>query len=234
MIITLIGMSNLGKSHWADRLADECGFERIDCDKMVEAKLAPLLQGRGFSGLRESATWMGFPFEPQYSLHSRESLKCEREVMLEIIHTVGSAEQDRPVVIDTCGSVVYAGEDVLLSLKNLTTVVYLEASLQHRQQLFERYLSEPKPVIWGDDSFLPNPGETSRDALTRCYPILLQTRAERYAALADITIPFERHRDPQACALDIFPGLNVGLNLDALGERGVDSRRGGMRGIQRS
>jgi len=38
MHVTLIGASNIGKTHWADRLAAEYDFEKIDCDFLVEEK----------------------------------------------------------------------------------------------------------------------------------------------------------------------------------------------------
>lgn len=223
MIITLVGMSNLGKSYWADRLVCECGFEKIDCDSLVEAKLNALHPNQGFSGIQDVANWMGFPFEPHYTVNSQESMRLEREAMLETIERLISKKPDYPIVVDTCGSVVYSGEDVLASLKKLTTVAHLEASVEHGEQLFERYISEPKPVIWGDNTYSPNPGEEPKDTLLRCYPKLLQSRADRYTTMADYSIPFERHRDPDASLLDIFPCLNVGLDLSTL-DHGRDFR----------
>lgn len=73
-------------------------------------------------------------------------------------------------------------------LKNETLVVYLEATAEVRDALFQKYISNPKPVIWGD-SFNMQTGESKPDALKRCYPLLLGFRAEKYAQLADVTIP---------------------------------------------
>jgi hypothetical protein len=49
--------------------------------------------------------------------------------------------------------------------------------------LIARYLSDPKPVLWGDQ-FVQRPGETANEAVARCYPQLIahrKTLYERYA-----------------------------------------------------
>lgn len=207
MIYTLIGMSNLGKTHWAERLKNECGFQRIDCDALVEAKLGPQLRSLGYSGIEDVAKWMGFPYDAQYPQTSREFMRCEQEVMLEVIEQLRSSATDRPVVIDTCGSVIYTGDEVIASLREFSTVIYLEASLEHRKKLFDRYIAEPKPVVWGDNAFAPVQSETPTKTLERCYPTLLQTRAERYETMAHVKVPFELHRASGVTPFDLFPGL---------------------------
>ena len=72
--------------------------------------------------------------------------------------------------------------------------MYLEATDEVKKLLFERYLSNPKPVIWGA-SFTKQKGESDLGALQRCYPQLLEYRAARYKALADLTIPHNLLRD---------------------------------------
>jgi hypothetical protein len=194
--ISLIGMSNIGKSYWARRLAVEGGFERVDCDRLVEGKLAGQLVKLGYKGIHDVAKWMGQPFDPQYPDTSRAYLACEREVMLETIERLGAASP-KPLAIDTTGSVIYVGGDIAERLKALTNVVYFEASSTHVSKLFERYMANPKPVIWGT-SFAPRAGEAPFDALRRCYPDLLHDRAGRYRAMAHIALPFERHKASDA------------------------------------
>lgn len=194
MHISLIGMSNVGKSHWARHIASKEGYERVDCDKLVEKKLASELIRLGYEGIHDVAKWMGQPYDPQYADTSRKYLASEREVMLEIIDRL-HAKPAKPLVIDTTGSVIYVGDDVTEQIKNLTRTVYLEASKNHVSKLFERYIANPKPVIWGA-SYAPKPGEAPADTLKRCYPGLLAYRAERYTALAQIRLPYERHKTP--------------------------------------
>lgn len=192
MHISLIGMSNIGKSHWSRQLVATEGFERIDCDALVENKLAGELVKLGYRGIHDVAKWMGQPYDAQYPDTSRKYLASEREVMLEVIDRLQS-KPTKPFVIDTTGSVVYTGADIEAKLKSLTRTVYFEASESHVAKLFERYMANPKPVIWGDQ-FAVAPGETLPDTLRRCYPKLLAYRAARYRALAHICIPYEKHK----------------------------------------
>lgn len=194
--MTLIGMSNIGKSRWSKRLAAESGFARIACDALIEERLGAELRPRGFAGIHGVARWMGQPYDPQYPETGAQYLAHERAVMEDVLARLGAPDAP-PTVIDTTGSVIYTGGDIAARLRDLTRVVYLEASPEHVTQLFERYMASPKPVIWGD-AFAPHAGETPGDALKRCYPELLRFRAARYAALAHVTIPFERHRAADA------------------------------------
>lgn len=195
MNITLIGMSNIGKSHWALRLEREAGFRRIDCDALVESALEPHLKAQGFAGVQEVAKWMGQPYAPQYQETSREFVRCEREVMLKVVSELRQSESAivAPCVIDTCGSVIYSGDEIKEGLKAATQVVYLEASEEHQAELFARYIAEPKPVIWGN-AFSRENGEDVQHALERCYPRLLSSRDKLYREWADCSVPFKLHR----------------------------------------
>jgi len=68
------------------------------------------------------------------------------------------------------------------------TVVYLAASPTEQQLLIERYLTDPKPVLWRG-AFQPKPGETPRETVARCYPSLIAARRQSYEALAHRTVP---------------------------------------------
>jgi len=196
MRIAFIGMSNIGKSFWSKRVAAETGSVRIDCDKLIEKKLAPQLAQENHRGLRGVAKWMGFPFDPSYAHNSQCYKEYEQQVMRETLDRL-RLNNDPRLVIDTTGSVIYAGTDILAELRTATRIIYLEASEEHIKALFKRYNAHPKPVIW-QDFYQPEAGETSRQALKRCYPELLRDRAERYRALAHVTIPFEQHTDSNA------------------------------------
>jgi len=49
--------------------------------------------------------------------------------------------------------------------------------------LIARYLSDPKPVLW-DDQFDQRPGESTKDAIARCYPQLIAHRKKLYGRYA--------------------------------------------------
>jgi shikimate kinase len=193
MRICLIGMSNIGKSFLSKRLKLERGFEVIDCDHEIELLLPEELQKEGLSGIDGVAKWMGQPYSPQYPRTSQRFSELERDVMLRSFNYL-KTENPQSIVIDTSGSVIYTGQDVLAEMKKLTRIVYLESSVQHEKFLFDRYIKEPKPVIW-DNCFNKQTGESDFEALSRCYPNLLQSRAEKFAAIADVTISYEIHRE---------------------------------------
>lgn len=197
MHITLIGMSNIGKSYWARRLVAEAGFELVDCDGLIEQKLGPELQAAGPAGTRGMAAWMGQPYEQHYAETSRKYRDAEVAVMQEVGARLKAKTGGKPLIIDTTGSVIYVRDGDLEPLKSFTRIVYLEASKAHAETLFARYKLDPKPNIWLDH-FRPLQGEAPGDALHRCYPELLASRARSYARLAHVTIPYEQHRDHRA------------------------------------
>jgi shikimate kinase len=199
-------MSNIGKSYWSRRLAAESGFERVACDMLIEQKLRPELTKHGYAGIRDVAKWMGQPFDPQYPETSAKYIACERAVMQETIESLNGAVIGKPFVIDTTGSVIYAGDDITAQLRALTRVVYFEASPAHISQLFHRYMNNPKPVIWGH-AYAPQAGESPQDALKRCYAELLRGRAQRYRDFAHVRIPYEKHRAASANIMSLI-GMN--------------------------
>jgi shikimate kinase len=191
--ITLIGMSNIGKSYWAKRL-HEAGYEWVDCDLMVENMLKEQLKEFNYQGIEGVAEWMGHPFDPQYPQTSKLYIDCEKAVMREVLDKLRKAPAgSKPCVIDTTGSVIYTGDEITEELGELSRIVYLEASREHVAELFSRYMIYPKPLIW-DNIHAPREGETPQQAMMRAYPLLLESRARRYANMAHETIAFERHR----------------------------------------
>src|SRR5262249_10822133 len=148
---------------WAKRLAARHGFARVDCDALVEQRLGPQLNEAG-GGTAGMAKWMGLPHESRYAATSRTYLECEKDVMREVLGKLQTAQ--KPLAIDTTGSVIYTGEEIGNALRKLTRVVYLEASPAHVEQLFEMYFSSPKPTIWGD-AYAPRAGEEPRETMRR-------------------------------------------------------------------
>jgi hypothetical protein len=87
------------------------------------------------------------------------------------------------------------------------TAVYLAASDAEQQLLIERYLSDPKPVLWRG-AFQTKTGESSRDTMVRCYPHLIASRRQSYAALAHAALPVAALRElPHTAAsfLELLP-----------------------------
>jgi shikimate kinase len=185
-------MSGAGKSHWTRKLA-EAGFRAISVDDRIEAKLAPDLGAGGYHGIGGVAAWMGWPDQPEYRDREQKYLASEIESMREALDEVEASGEDG-IVLDTTGSAVYTGEEICRRLQRLTTVVYLAASGGEEETLIARYLSDPKPILWGN-LFSQRPGETAMDAVARCYPQLLAHRRQLYERFAHITISIAHLRE---------------------------------------
>jgi shikimate kinase len=193
MRLSLIGMSGSGKSYWSKRLA-EYGFKRFCCDDLIAAKLlAELTETKGHT--ISMGRWMGFPYEHQYQERESRYLACEVEVLTEILAYLGSNEGNsrEKIVIDTTGSVVYTGEEILGKLCQYTTIVYLSVPSEAQEELLNAYLSNPQPMLW-KGIFHKDPHETNEEALTRCYPQLMNERHLLYERYADVTISYYRCR----------------------------------------
>jgi shikimate kinase len=182
-------MSGAGKSHWAQKLAG-AGFRVISIDDRIEAKLSPELAAGGYRGIGGVAAWMGWPNETTYREREEKYLDYEISSMNEALDEMRLATEEG-IVLDTTGSVVYTGEETCRRMQNLTTVVYLEASPSEEQVLIARYLSDPKPVLWGD-RFAELPGESAQQAVARCYPELIAHRKNLYARYAHHTVSMKQ------------------------------------------
>jgi shikimate kinase len=179
--IALIGMSGAGKTLWTRRIA-ESGVPAVSCDDVIEERLAPRLAQGGFSGINGVAAWMGWPNSATYAEREAEYLKEEIATLDEILRGLEKDAQ-RPLVLDTTGSVIYAGNHLLMRLRKLMKVVHLAATDAEQQLLIERYLSDPKPVLWRG-VFAAKAGEMPRQTVARCYPHLIAARRQSYVALA--------------------------------------------------
>jgi shikimate kinase len=183
--LALIGMSGCGKSHWAKNLA-AMGCPTICCDDAIEGRLAPVLKSGGYEGINGVAAWMGWPDSPTYAERESEYLREEISTLDEVL-SVLEKEPGRELVLDTSGSIICTGNHILYRLRKQMTVVYLAASQEETQLLIDRYLRDPKPVLW-QGVFQPRAGEAPRDTVVRCYPLLIAGRRRSYEALAHLTV----------------------------------------------
>lgn len=190
--LALIGMSGAGKTFWTKKLAAS-GYRAVSCDDLIEQRLAPRLAAGGYTGINGVAAWMGWLDSAGYA--GRESAYLAEEIhALDEILTELAKQPEKSLVLDTTGSVIYTGNNLLLRLRRQMTIVYLAASAEEQQLLIERYLSDPKPVLWRD-AFQPKAGETPRETVARCYPALIAARRQSYEALAHCTLQVAALRD---------------------------------------
>jgi len=184
--LALIGMSGSGKSHWAKNLA-ALGCPTICCDDAIELRLAPILKAGGYEGINGVAAWMGWPDSPTYAEREAEYLREEIATLDEVL-SVLEKDPNRELVLDTTGSVICTGNHILHRLRRQMIVLYLASSDAEVELLIQRYLRDPKPVLW-QGVFQPRPGETPHDTVVRCYPLLIAARRRSYEALAHVTLP---------------------------------------------
>ena len=185
MRLALVGMSGAGKTFWAKKLAEK-GTPAAFCDERIEQGLRPRLGPGRYSGIKGVAAWMGWPDSATYAEREAEYLAEEIRTLDEVLQEL-ERMPDASLVLDTTGSVIYAGNHLLLRLRRQMTIVYLAATSKERQLLIERYLNDPKPVLWRG-AFQPKSGETPRETVARCYPALMEARRLSYEALAHCTL----------------------------------------------
>jgi shikimate kinase len=206
--IALVGMSGTGKTFWTRRLA-LAGHPAVCCDDCIEQRLRPHLQGGGYSGINGVASWMGWPDSPTYAQREAEYLAEEIAALDEVL-TALERNQSRELILDTTGSVIYTGNNLLLRLRRQMTVVYLAATPEQQQLLIERYLKDPKPVLWRG-AFQPKKNETPGETVARCYPTLIAARRQSYEALAHCSIPVAELRDSDLDAAAFLAKVNARL-----------------------
>jgi hypothetical protein len=179
-------MSGAGKSYWTTRIA-AAGYPAISCDTQIESRLQPALQSGSHTGINGVAAWMGWPHLSTYA--DREAAYLSEEIaVLDEVLTGLEKNPGRDLVLDTTGSVIYVGNHLLHRLRKQMLVVYLAASRDEQQLLIQRYLEDPKPVLWRG-AFQARTGEDPKATVARCYPVLIGARRQSYEALAHCRIP---------------------------------------------
>ena len=164
----------------------------IRVDDRIEEKLSPELAAGGYKGIGGVAAWMGWPDQPTYREREKKYLAHEVKSMIETLDEIESASEEG-IILDTTGSVAYTGDEICRRMQSLTTVVYLEAPPEEEKILIARYLSDPKPVLWGDQ-FVQRSGESAKDTVARCYPQLIAQRKKLYEKYAHRVVSIERLR----------------------------------------
>ena len=188
---SLIGMSGAGKSHWSKKM-ESLGFQIYSCDDLIAERLGQKLEEKGKSTIN-LAKWMGQPFSEGYPEAEAFYLELEGAVISQICDELeNSSQKDKQVVVDTTGSLIYLENKLLNRLRNLTLTVQLKLPEEKHEKLFETYLLDPKPVIWGE-VYLPREGESPQNTLGRCYRELLSFRNKRYGLLADCVLDYSFH-----------------------------------------
>ncbi|HEY0606237.1 MAG TPA: shikimate kinase [Herpetosiphonaceae bacterium] len=202
MILTLMGMSGVGKTVCATKLAAH-GFQVIDCDALLAAKLQAIVADSGMT-LEEIGRWMGFPYEADFRRREALYLACEQNVLHDVLaQTTASAATETNCVIDTGGSIIYAEPALLQSLRQHSTVIYLRVPDVLHPQLLSSYLLCPRPLIW-NGLFSQTPDEQLQDAFRRCYTQLICHRERLYEQYSHLVLEYSDYRQPGFSAEDLL------------------------------
>ena len=191
MFITLIGMSGIGKSYWSKKL-EQHDFIRFGCDDLITEYLAKKL---GFANAMEfdMHAWVGYPDETTHAERAKEYLQAEETVLMNIINNLEAANHQQNFVIDSTGSIIYMKSNVISRLKELTHFVYLDIAPDDLDKMFTYYMQNPVAIMW-NGYFQAKPDEPRLKTFERCYPLLIQSREQKYQEIAQITVPPEVHR----------------------------------------
>jgi shikimate kinase len=184
--LAFVGMSGTGKTFWSRRFA-EAGHRIVSCDDLIGRRLAEHLPNGDRAGINDLAAWMGWPDSSTYAERESQYLAEEIAALDDVLADVEQHPQES-LILDTTGSVIYTGNNLLLRMRRDLTVVYFAASRAEEQLLIERYLSDPKPVLWRG-AFRAKSGELPKDTVARCYPALIAARRQSYEVLAHATLP---------------------------------------------
>ncbi len=192
--LAFIGMSNIGKSYTAGRLAKRLDFKLIEIDKLIWEEL-------GHSDMDAFATWQGQPYSDGYAEREKESIRLETKATIKAI-AMGNGN----IILDTPGSVIYTGQATLAALKKTHFIVYIAASDERMESLVQDYFETPKPLIWRD-LFHQEIGQSPDDAILSSYPKLLADRSKQYESIADQTLTSNFILNPQTSIEAIFENL---------------------------
>ncbi|MEE9272266.1 MAG: shikimate kinase [Robiginitomaculum sp.] len=181
--LTLIGMSNIGKSYTAMRIARAFDFKLHEIDTLIAKEI-------GKSSLSEMAEWMGFPYEPNHAFNASRYLDLEKK------HTLQATKHSGNVVIDTTGSVIHIDNKSLKTIINNSLVIYIAANEQNLDLLRKQYYKTPKPTIWHGGAYKKILGKSEKQSLLHSYRGLLENREKLYKDMADISLTSEQLRAP--------------------------------------
>jgi shikimate kinase len=196
--LAFIGMSNIGKSYTAMRLARYFDFELIEVDQLIWEEL-------GHDDMEGFAEWQGQPYSKGYAERETQTIDLETKATRKAMDIEGHNR-----ILDTPGSVIYTGNETLTSLKATHYMVYIQASDAVMESLKVQYFKNPKPLIW-KEHFKAEKNQTPEEAILASYPNLLTARSKAYEGLADLTLSSDFILDPAVKVEQIFEALKPAI-----------------------
>ncbi len=211
-VITLMGMSGVGKTHLS-LLMSKAGWTHYSCDyeigvdflsddiedvlgepnQITADDLSQLSRYVGRLGNPEKG---GLPYD-EFKRRQQEYLKAECASLRQLKKVVAKSTQN--VINDSTGSLCEIGDDVLLDMiDEHSLIVYLKANEEQEQQVLKRAQEYPKPLFYSPERFeawvaeflngknLSSSDQIDRDEFSRwVFPKLFENRLPKYQAIAD-------------------------------------------------
>lgn len=182
--LIFLGMSGVGKTYWSEQLGQRYNLPVMHFDEAISAsrelrKFTEFCEGQNLA--EKTASFLGMPWAEDYPEKEMQFLAVEKSVM--------SANSLVGGVLDLSGSAIYHTKEIE-TIISTGLALYLEADVE---LMLRRYLDNPKPIAW-QGMFEQRPGEQHNQALCRCYPLLLESRAKLYKKYSDVVLPYETHR----------------------------------------
>lgn len=190
--LAFVGMSNIGKSFTAGRLAKTHDFDLIEVDRIIWESL-------GQGSMADFAAWQGQPYTEDYGPRETQSIAMETEATRKAL----GLPQTGNALLDTTGSVIYTDADVLSTLTDHWLVVHIIAEEKDLERLKSDYFALPKPLIW-HGHYAQQDDMTPEESILACYPKLLESRGQAYRDLADVGLPSSFVLDPQTTMDDVM------------------------------
>ncbi|MEM8832970.1 MAG: shikimate kinase [Pseudomonadota bacterium] len=187
--VVFVGMSNIGKTHWSTRLAQSLGMDRIDFDGLIgqSPAMSDLIKDiEGKDEAERMGIFFGMPWTEGFEERQQKFLDAEAAVM-------NDNANESNAILDLTGS-TFLHQQPMDQIAQSGLVIYLEASLEEQEKALDGLLADfeqgPKPVCWGDVKRPEN-----KEELRQQFKELLAYRAKNYAQYADVTVPFDVHKN---------------------------------------
>lgn len=186
--MAFLGMSGCGKTYWSKHLASKLNFNYVEFDEFIGKSKEMKCLIKDVPGKNEAekmGNYFGMPWEIRFQSRENLYLSVERKCM--------SNKFPAGTILDLTGSAIYHPRQMEEIAKN-SLVIHFEANLKAQKKMLRIYVSEPKPVCW-NGMFKKKSKESNKQALARCYSILLSHREKLYNKYADINLPYDAHKN---------------------------------------
>ena len=197
--VAFVGMSNIGKSYTATRLAKTHNFQLVEIDRLIWENLE-------HGSMADFAKWQGQPYTQGYAEREAVSIALETKATQQAMKL-----NDCNTLLDTTGSVIYVEPDVIDALKRDFLIVHIAAGAEDLERLKTDYFALPKPLIWRDH-YEKLDGKTQEESILACYPNLLKSRKAAYEAMADTALRSRFVLDKSTHMDDVFTAIRGQLS----------------------